>query len=256
MKISNHVYARIGEDGYSNNGVIICDKGCIVVDTSCYPEQTKKDLDDLKIVTHTPIKFLINTHYHGDHTFGNMYFSDIIAHEECYRTLKERIPYYNKQIKEEKEFEGVIITLPNILFTTEVFLHCNPDIVITHCGGHTKGSTVVYVPEEKILFSGDLLFVGYHPFLGDADIQQWITALTQLLELDIRKIVPGHGKLCDKQEIKTHISYLETFYNNLKELKKEYSKKEIMDQVDLLELPELDMEEFIVRNVEVHYDRV
>lgn len=256
MHISNHCLARIGEDGESNNGVVICDEGCIVVDTANYPDVTEKDLNDLTTITHAPVKFLINTHHHGDHTFGNMYFSDIIAHKDCYEKLKECTPRYNQLIKEEKEFEGIIITLPNILFTTKVSLHCNPEIVITHCGGHTKGSAVVYVPEEKILFSGDLLFVGYHPYLGDADIQQWITALTKLLDLDIRKIVPGHGKLCDKQEIETHINYLETFYNNLKALKKEYTKKEIMNQVDLLQLPELGIKEWVARNVEAHYDTV
>ena len=114
----------------------------------------------------------------------------------------------------------------------------------------------MYVPEEKILFSGDLLFVGYHPYVGDADIQQWITALIQLQKLDIKKIVPGHGELCGKQEINTHITYLETFYNNLKELKKEYSKEELMNQVDLLALPELGDKERIARNVEAQYDSV
>lgn len=259
MKVSTNVYCRIGGDGESNNGFIVCDECCIVVDTATYPDQTRKDLEDLKKVTDKDIKFLINTHYHGDHTFGNMYFSDIIAHKDCCKKLKERTPYYMDLLQEDEEkerFEGFVIKLPNITFTRELSLSLDPDIVITHYGGHTKGSTTVYVPEEKVLFSGDLLFAGYHPYLGDADILQWINALRDLTTLDATQIIPGHGNICDKREIKTHIDYLETFYTNLKDLKKKYSKEEICKNADLLRLPDMDGEERLTRNIEAQYDKI
>ncbi len=259
MNISDHVYCRIGEDGTSNNGFIVCDECCIVVDTATYPDQTRKDLENLKKVTDKKIKFLINTHYHGDHTFGNMYFSDIIAHKYCYEKRKEHIPdsmEYVKNIEEKEKFEGFFIKLPNITFSREISLYTSPKIIITHYGGHTPGSATVYIPEEKVLFSGDLLFAGYHPYLADADILQWITALKDLLNQDITQIVPGHGKLCDKKEITTHIEYLKTFYDNLKDLKKKYSKEELCKNLDLLELPEMGRKERIARNVEAQYDKI
>lgn len=259
MKISKSVYCRIGENGDSNNGFIVCDDCCIVVDTATYPDQTEKDLENMRTVTDNRIKFLINTHYHGDHTFGNMFFSDIIAHNHCYQELKEATPRYLEYIKEDEEkerFEGFTINLPTIGFTHELSLWTTPHIVVTHYGGHTRGSVTVYVPEEKILFSGDLLFAGSHPYLGDADIHQWITALNNLLQLDATKIVPGHGELCDKREIKTHIEYLETFYSNVKDLKKKYTKEEICKNVDLLDLPEMDPKERVQRNVEAQYDKI
>lgn len=260
MNVSKSVYCRIGEDGDSNNGFIVCDDCCIVVDTATYPDQTQKDLEIMRTVTENPTKFLINTHFHGDHTFGNMYFSDIIAHKDCYRKLKEATPSYLKRIEEDIEdkhrFEGFTITLPTIVFARELSLMTVPEIVITHYGGHTRGSAAVYIPEEKVMFSGDLLFEGSHPYLGDADIRQWITALKDLLHLDIATIVPGHGQVCDKREIKAHIEYLETFYNNLKELKESYTKEEIFINLDKLNLPEMDKEDRIQRNVEAQYHKV
>jgi cyclase len=257
MNVSKSVYCRIGELGDSNNGAIICDDCCVVVDTATYLDQTRKDLENLRKITERNIKFLINTHYHPDHTFGNMYFADIIAHEKCYNTLKERTPLFMERIREEKErFEGFSMKLPNIVFADELKLFTTPEIELTHYGGHTDGSITVYIPEEKVLFSGDLLFAGYHPYMGDADIRTWIESLEQLLQLEITTIIPGHGKLCDKREIKVHIDYLQTFHDNLKDLKKKYSKEKILKNVDLLGLPEMEKGERVIRNVEAQYDKI
>ncbi len=260
VKVSKSVYCRIGKNGDSNNGFIICDECCIAVDTHTSPDQARKDLEDMRQVTDLSVKFLINTHYHADHTLGNMYFSEIIASTQCYENLRNHIPFYMKYIEEDKEneerFRDFFIKLPTITFSGELFLFENPDIVITHCGGHTEGSITVYVPEERILFSGDVLFAGYHPYLGDADIPQLIDALTRLYSLDAVKIVPGHGELCSKKEIEIQIRYLEAFYSNLKDLKRKYSKEEILNNVDLLELPEMGKRERIARNVEAQYHKV
>ncbi|MCK4636277.1 MAG: MBL fold metallo-hydrolase [Methanomicrobia archaeon] len=254
-KVSKSVYCRIGEKGDSNNGFILCNDFSVFVDTATYPDQTKRDLEDMKKVTDKKVKFLINTHYHPDHTFGNMYFLDIIAHAACRTTLKERIPFYKEEVQKEERFKNLKIKLPNIVFTENMMLMHTPKIELTHFGGHTEGSITVYVPEEKVLFSGDLLFAGYHLYLGDADIQEWTDALETILQWDIKKIIPGHGEICDKKEIKKHIDYLKTFYQNLKDMKKRHSKEDILKNTDLLELPEMDGENRIVRNIEAQYDK-
>jgi cyclase len=260
MRISEHGYCRIGENGESNNGFIVCDDCVIVVDTATSPHQTQKDLENLRTATDKKIKFLINTHYHGDHTFGNMYFSDIIAHKNCYNALKEATPRYIKYIEDNMEnkehFKDFALKLPNIVFSEEVTLFEPFEIRISHCSGHTSGSAIVYIPGEKVLFSGDLLFVGMHPYMGDADINQWITALKYLLQLEIATVIPGHGELCDKEEIKSHIDYLSIFYSSLKGLKKKYTKEEICRNLDLLGLPEKEEKDFLVRNIDIQYDRI
>ena len=258
MKVSEHVYCRIGEGSESNNGFIVCDECCIVVDTSAYPDLTQEDLKDMREITNKEVKFLINTHYHADHTFGNMFFTDIIAHKNCYESLKEAIPRYMKYVEDDIEnkesYKDFVVKLPTLVFTNEITLFEPFEIRLIRCGGHTAGSSIVYIPHEKVLFSGDLLFAGIHPYTGNADIPRWITVLGDLLQLDVTTIVPGHGELCDKEEIKSHIDYLNTLYSTLKDLKKKYTKEEICQNVDLLGLPERDEKEMLAQSLEGLYD--
>ncbi|MBU7022689.1 MAG: MBL fold metallo-hydrolase [Theionarchaea archaeon] len=260
MKVTDCIYCRIGEQGTSNNGWIVGDEYCVVVDTATFPDETREDIRAVHKTTDKDIKFLINTHFHPDHTFGNMYFSDIIGHVFCYEKFKEMTPAYLEDVKKDTEnrerFKQFSIRLPTITFTDRITMYAKPDIEVLHQGGHMPGSAVVYVPEEKVLFSGDLLFAGSHPYMGDADITQWIKALQALLTLEIRFIVPGHGELCDTREITRHITYLETFLNSLRDLKKEYSKEALIETPDLLNLPHIGKPERICRNIEAQYDRV
>ncbi len=237
-------------------GFVGCKRSIIVVDTATYPSQTKRDIQEMKEITEKPMKFLINTHYHPDHTFGNMYFEDIIAHTACRKLLKNRSSFYKEEVQKEEGFEDLTITYPNIVFLEKMVLYCSPEIVLTRLGGHTEGSITVYIPDERILFAGDLIFEGSHPYLGDADIQEWINALKVLLQWDIQKVVPGHGVVCDKKELKKHVDYLTIFYENLTELKEKYSKDELCENPDLLKLPEMNGRERIARNIEAQYDRI
>jgi glyoxylase-like metal-dependent hydrolase (beta-lactamase superfamily II) len=254
VNVSDHVYCRIGEKGDSNMGFIECEESVIVVDTAMYPAQTKEDIDEMRTITDKKIRFLINTHYHPDHTFGNMFFSDIIAHQACYTLLKEERSSYDEMRDKEEGFGDLVITLPNILFDEKMILHYTPEILLTHHGGHTEGSSTIFIPEEKILFSGDLIFAGYHPYIGDADVLRWIEILQELLTWDIESIVPGHGQVCGKKELKRHRDYLTIFYENLTELKEKYSKEELLKNPDLLDLPHLETARRIARNIEAQYD--
>ena len=254
--VSDHVYCRIGEEGDSNMGFIECDECAIVVDTATYPAQTKGDIEEMIAITDKKIRFLINTHYHPDHTFGNMFFSDIIAHTACYTLLEEKRSLYAEMIQKEDRFEDLVITLPTILFDEKIVLHYTPEILLTYHGGHTAGSSTVFIPEERVLFSGDLIFAGYHPYLGDADIPRWIEVLEELLTWDIESIVPGHGDLCDKKELKRHRDYLTIFCENLAKLKEKHSKEELLKHPDLLELPAMNGKDRIARNIDSQYDKI
>lgn len=260
MKVTDRVYCRIGEHGTSNNGWILGDEYCLVVDTAAFPDETREDITRIQETTDKAIKFLINTHFHPDHTFGNMYFSDIIGHAFCYEKLKEMIPLYMEDVKKEpqneKRLQQVQFRLPTLTFRGRITIHAEPDTIVAHKGGHTLGSAVVYIPEEQVLFSGDLLFAGYHPYMGDADLPQWIAALQSLLTLEIKFIIPGHGELCDLKEIVRHITYLETFLDTLKDLKKKYSKETLIQNPSLLDLPHMGNEERICKNINAQYDRV
>ena len=83
---------------------------------------------------------------------------------------------------------------------------------------HTDGSILVYLPDKKVLFAGDILFTGYHPFIGDGSIEEWSKALDHIMTMDVEKIIPGHGPISSKKDIEDMRNYLVAFDKKAKEL--------------------------------------
>lgn len=159
-----------------------------------------------KIETHfkAPVKFLIITHYHADHTFGMKSFKDLvsISSAQVSKNLQsiDVFERYNGYIieleKEDPLGKGVEFILPNFLFTESLIIHDeNLSVEINHVGGHTSGSSFVFFPEEKVLFAGDLIFEDKFPYAGDVtcDPEKWITAMKRMKALNPDFIIPGHG---------------------------------------------------------------
>ncbi len=117
-----------------------------------------------------------------------------------------------------KLLQKVRVTYPTITYKDRLNVHLDEvEAQIIHPGerAHTDGDSMVYVPEDRVLFSGDVLWVGYHPNLEDADLQGQVRALRRILRLKPRKIVPGHGPVCSISEVKRFVRYLEEFDRNL-----------------------------------------
>ncbi len=93
--------------------------------------------------------------------------------------------------------------------------------------GHAPGTCVVYLPERKVLFTSDLVFVGRFPFMGDADIDAWITALRRMEEMDVEYVLPGHGKPSAPEAISEQRKWLEAFANRARELLRETGDVEV-----------------------------
>ena len=112
-------------------------------------------------------------------------------------------PEFSRQLK------NLQIITPNSIFETSLTLGENEEIQIHHTGGHTAGHSLVYFVPERILFAGDLVFCQEYPYAGDPtnNPQIWIYSLEKILEMDIDTIIPGHGPLCDKAEIRLHLAY-------------------------------------------------
>lgn len=154
-----------------------------------------------------PIKYLAISHYHWDHTFGTKAFEEvtIIGSEKLLKILQY------KKATDWKNLEQEII-YPNLLFKEKMVIQ-NDDLTIKfyHAGGHTEDSIYAYVPQEKVLFAGDLVFSKLFPWAGDntCNPDQWINVFEEFLNLDFKYLVPGHGPLTDKKEIKLQLKNLE-----------------------------------------------
>jgi len=265
IRLTPSVYFNLREAGASNNGIIERDNDVVFVDTSEWLKNTEHDLKFLSTKIGKPVRFLINTHHHPDHTFGNQLFTcDIIASykaPEIFKQNETELPTWLKTEKEKEALENlrrVKITYPNVLVRDKLRLDdSTPLIELTHLGGHTPDSLVVHVPKERVIFTGDLIFQGSHPFLVGSNIGEWINALEWLQKCGAKLFLPGHGNACGVTEVLLMREYLSKFKTNLKSLKSRgFSAREIAGNLDLLQLPVLEKPQRIQRNVLYHYDKV
>ncbi|NTV13721.1 MAG: MBL fold metallo-hydrolase [Desulfobulbaceae bacterium] len=234
-KISDNVYSYLGEkDGSpahsfaANAGIIIGRDGVLVVDTLISAKEATRFLADIRAVTDKPIKYVVNTHTHLDHAFGNCVFSrlgaTVIAHTAD-RQMLEKIGAATLQnignfgLKPE-DMVGTGIVYPTISFSDRMQINLGDVTVelLRLAPSHTAGSLVVYVPAQKLLFAGDILFTDFHPFLADSDIPGWVATIEALLALDGERIIPGHGPLSSKKDLQEMKEYLLGFDHTAREL--------------------------------------
>lgn len=201
-QLAENAYAYTAE-GDPNTGVIIGDDGVMVVDTQATPLMAGRVLEKIRSVTDKPVKYVLMTHYHAVRVLGaSAYEPDhVIASQDTYDLIVER-----GQQDWQSEFERFPrlfnghetipgLTWPNIVFKGEMTLWMGQtEIKIMQLGrGHTKGDTVVWLPKERVLFSGDLVEYGATPYTGDAYLLDWPTTLDNVAALDPVALVPGRG---------------------------------------------------------------
>lgn len=204
-KISDHVYSDTTGEGKGNIGAIELPNFTIVVDSTISMKTAKGFRFSLESQIQSPIRKLIITHHHADHTLGIPVFKDceIIA-SEPYKRLKRTVKYQ-----------------PTLTFEETLVLEDQDLLVeIVHAGGHTKDSSYVYFPKEKMLFSGDIIFAKTFFYAGDRtfDPEKWRKVLRNFVEMDIRRIIPGHGPVCNKEEVKKYLEFFEATSSIMKDL--------------------------------------
>jgi glyoxylase-like metal-dependent hydrolase (beta-lactamase superfamily II) len=262
----------------SNNVLIVGDRDVLVVDTGTSPAAARTFIEDAKLITNKPIRYVVNTHFHYDHTDGNQVYAgkaDIIAHDyvkqairtldvlhrEPYKTsqltnVPNRIESLKKQIADAKdpvtktnlerqlkvaeagweELKEIKPTPPNVTYSRKKVLNLGGrEVQLLFLGrGHTNGDTVVYLPKEKVVCTGDLM-ESQIAYMGDAQFDEWITTLEALKKLDFATDLPGHGTpFKDKGMITAFQGYLRDLVKQGSALKKQGVTAEVAAQrVDL-----------------------
>ncbi len=235
-RISDSIYAYVGADDDSpsnsfgaNAGIIVGKDAVLVVDTLISDNMAKAFINDIRAITGNPIKFVVNTHAHLDHSFGNSAFENmnatIISHANALRYMKkastkilEKADIYFGLTKEE--LAGTRIVYPHLAFSQGMEVDLGGLHVeiryIAH--SHSNGSVFVYCPAQKVLFAGDILFTDYYPNMSSADVNGWVETIDHLMSLDIERIVPGHGPLSVKKDLTDQRDYLLVFDKRAKAL--------------------------------------
>ena len=217
QEVSDGVFAYIQPDGtwfINNTGFLVGTKSVTSVDACSTERRTRAYLAAIAGRSPLPVRTLINTHHHGDHTHGNYLFGDatIVAHERCREeVLAAGLPYF-PGIFTDVEWGDVQLAPPFLTYQDGVTLYVDDlRCRIRHVGvpAHTTNDSIVWLPDRSVLFSGDLIFNGGTPFMLMGSITGAIEALEHVLKpLFPETIVPGHGEVCGPEAIDAVLGYL------------------------------------------------
>ena len=223
----------------SNTTFLITREGVVVVDTRVTPSEAKHVMSEIRKRTDLPILYTINTHYHGDHTFGNQVFegkAPIIAHESVRKNLfgdagKDHLDKFKS--KNIPGLDETIVTPPNMVFKDEMEIFVGGySLRLLHVRGHTDGDVFIYIDQLKTLITGDLVSYRKIPSLKDAYVEEWIAAMNLLGDFDAEIYIPGHGAPGGKPVLIAMKHYLLTLKAMvLKQLEKGKSLKEAQDAI-------------------------
>jgi len=215
IPVRDNVYMLEGQGG--NLGVIVGNDRIVLIDDQFAP-LSNKILAAVKTIKDVPVKFVINTHWHGDHTGGNAAFGQmatLIAHDNVRKRLtqKQVIEFFGSVIEPQSK-EG----LPVITFADSLSVHLDDEkIKVIHFpNGHTDGDSVIFFTQSNVVHMGDHMFAGFFPFVDLAsggDVEGYTANVAEILgRIDNdTKVIPGHGPLSSKEDLtKFHLMLVET----------------------------------------------
>lgn len=250
-KVSQGIYAAIAKEGggaVANAGFVDLGNQTIVFDTFNTPQAAEDLKRAVETVTASPITWVVNSHFHGDHIRGNQVFkgSTMISSQITYEKMRaihpDRIEKQKQGIKEladyivslkeefsrnrnleieqkisfltevERSLPTLKLTLPQVTFKEELTFYGTKRSakLFTLGGGHSYCDAMLYIPEEMVLFMGDLLFVGSPPtFFEESNPEGWADILRNVIDLEFEKAVPGHGPVGTKKDVLKLIDYME-----------------------------------------------
>ena len=214
-EVSPGIYAYIQLDGtwgLNNTGFITGNDAVSVVDTCFTEARTRSFLSAIANVTELPIRTLVNTHHHGDHTHGNFLLpaASIVGHELCRQTVIDTGIHALRPLFPNVVWGDLELAPPFITFQERLDLYVDDLKLELHFMGpaHTTNDVVVWLPERRLLFTGDLAFNGGTPFVAMGSISGSLIALERLRQFDAGTIVPGHGPVCGPEVMDGMEAYL------------------------------------------------
>jgi len=214
-EVSDGVFAYVqldGSWGLNNTGFIVGGDGITAIDT-CFTERRSRAFRDaIRSVSGLPVRALVNTHHHGDHTHGNFVFRGeamIVGHELCRKEVIE-VGLGTKARFPGVDWGEIEITPPTVTFDERMTLFVDDlTVELIYVGpAHTTNDIIVWLPERRVLFTGDVIFHGGTPFALMGSVGGWLEALERLRALGAERLVPGHGEVCGPEAIDDVGDYL------------------------------------------------
>jgi cyclase len=250
-KLAEGVYARIVSpdgDAVANAGVVVLNQSVLIFDTHFTPEAGRELLGQVRSISSKPIRYVVNSHFHPDHTHGNQALpgaqiigstltrrdvlgNDLASLNQTISVAKSQLEKLRResaqngaadqtkgQLDQIKKLENYLdavsrlkIMPPVITLDDSLIIQEGKQEVQLLClgAGHTEGDTVLFLPREKIAFLGDLFFNEAIPNVQDASMLGWIKTLREALKLNADIFIPGHGSLGSRKDVEAFLGYLE-----------------------------------------------
>jgi cyclase len=228
--VATDVYFHQGDiahSGHCNNGWVVFKDYVLVIDAN-FPSGANEILPKIRAITQKPIRFAFDTHHHGDHAYGNQVWIDNgatpVAHTGVIEEMKRyETGYYGgkpgrweAEAKVRPDVNATHLSPPSVLFPKELYFDDGVHRVeLIHLGvAHTHGDAVAWLPNERILFTGDACVNGPYNYVADGNVEQWIETLNEAQKLGARVVCPGHGA----RGVDTTLADQQFFFLQLREL--------------------------------------
>ncbi|HEX6270844.1 MAG TPA: MBL fold metallo-hydrolase [Anaerolineales bacterium] len=232
----SEVYAQV------TAGVVAGPQWAVVIDTLALPDETLSIREFIEHELNVPVRYVINTHYHADHTWGNCFFpgATVIAHARCRELLEERgAPSLEAAKRQNPALRQVKIVLPQMTFSEgEITLRVGKkNLIISLALGHSQDGIAVLVEEDRILFAGDAFMP--LPYVVDGDVDESIATIKSMGRMGLENIVQGHGDVILRGEIdaavKENLNYLSAAKKAVRAASRRKNSVELLDNITIEE---------------------
>ncbi len=221
-------------------GAIITSEGAILIDTLVFPEEARAIKTFLETRLNCPVRYVINTHYHADHTYGTCFFegAQVVSHAKCYDLLATRGREGLRQAQQSApDLRHVHIVLPHMVFesgTLSVHLG-NKTVEMWHSPGHSPDSIVCLVKEDRVLFAADTMMP--IPYFVDGSYDDFVRSLNALKDGGYENMVQGHGEVVLRGEIEeiiqNNLDYLATIRAHVERCVKNHEPPSALNAIDI-----------------------
>ena len=230
----SEVYAQV------TAGVVAGPQWAVVIDTLALPDETLAIREFIERELSVPVRYVVNTHYHADHAWGNCFFpgATVVAHARCRDLLLERgEPSLETAKKQNPALRQVKIVPPQMTFLDgEMTLRVGKkNLIIAPADGHSEDGISVLVEEDRILFAGDSFMP--IPYIVDGDIDENIASIKRVARMGLENIVQGHGDIILRGEIdaavKENLNYLNAIKKSVKSIARKKNADELIEEITI-----------------------
>lgn len=240
-RVSDNVYSFQSEIyAQVTAGAVIGPNWAVLIDTLSTPEEALAIRDFIEQELEVPVRYIINTHYHADHSWGNCFFpgTTVISHSLCRQWLIERgIPSLEQVQKHNIAFRQVKIILPHITFNDDnlTLRVGKKNLILIPLPGHSADNLGVLVEEDRVLFAGDAFMP--MPYVVDGDIDDMISSYKKIGKMGLENVVQGHGDIVLRGEIegsiKENLAYLSTIRKAVRKASRRKYPFDMLDEINV-----------------------